>query len=36
MKVMILTALVAMSLGIGFAHAQSVPAGYHLPHYGRF
>jgi hypothetical protein len=36
MKATILAALTALSLGISFAHAQSVPAGYHPAHYGRY
>jgi hypothetical protein len=35
MKVAIFAALAALSLSIGFANAQSVPAGYHPFHYGR-
>jgi hypothetical protein len=35
MKTMFLTAVAALSLGIGAAYAQGVPAGYQgAPHYG--
>jgi hypothetical protein len=35
MKTMILAAIAALSLGVGAAHAQGVPAGYQgAPHYG--
>jgi hypothetical protein len=35
MKTMILVAIAALSLGVGAAHAQGVPAGYQgAPHYG--
>ena len=35
MKTMILAAVAAMSLGVGAAYAQGVPAGYQVaPHYG--
>jgi hypothetical protein len=34
MKTMILAAVVALSLGVGAAYAQGVPAGYQGPHYG--
>jgi hypothetical protein len=34
MKTMILAAIAALSLGIGAAYAQGVPAGYQGPHYG--
>ncbi len=34
MKTMILAALAALSLGVGIAYAQSVPAGYRPPIYG--
>jgi hypothetical protein len=36
MKATILAAFTVLSLGIGFAHAQSAPAGYHPTHYGRY
>ncbi len=35
MKATVLAALATLILGIGFAHAQGVPAGYHPLHYGR-
>jgi hypothetical protein len=34
MKTMILAAVAALSLGVGAAYAQGVPAGYQGPHYG--
>jgi hypothetical protein len=34
MKTMILATIAALSLGIGSAYAQGVPAGYQGPHYG--
>ncbi len=34
MKTMILAAAAALSLGVGAAYAQGVPAGYQEPHYG--
>ena len=34
MKTMILAAVAALSLGVGAAYAQGVPAGYQEPHYG--
>ena len=34
MKTMILSAAAALSLGVGAACAQGVPAGYQEPHYG--
>ena len=36
MKATILAALTVLSLGISFAYAQSVPAGFHPTHYGRY
>jgi hypothetical protein len=33
-KTMILAAVAALSLGVGSAYAQGVPAGYQEPHYG--
>jgi hypothetical protein len=34
MKTMFLAAVAALSLGVGSAYAQGVPAGYQEPHYG--
>jgi hypothetical protein len=34
MKTMIPAAVAALSLGVGAAYAQGVPAGYQGPHYG--
>jgi len=34
MKTMILAAFAALSLGVGAAYAQGVPAGFQDPHYG--
>jgi hypothetical protein len=34
MKTMILAAVAAMSLSVGAAYAQGVPAGFQEPHYG--
>ena len=34
MKTTILAAVAALSLGVGSAYAQGVPAGYQEPHYG--
>jgi hypothetical protein len=34
MKTMILAAVAAISVGVGSAYAQGVPAGYQEPHYG--
>ena len=34
MKTMILAAVAALSLSVGSAYAQGVPAGYQEPHYG--
>ena len=34
MKTMILAAVATLSLGVGAAYAQGVPAGYQEPHYG--
>jgi hypothetical protein len=34
MKTMVLAAVASLSLGVGVAYAQGVPAGYQEPHYG--
>jgi hypothetical protein len=34
MKATILAAFAALSLGVGAAHAQNVPAGFHPPVFG--
>jgi hypothetical protein len=34
MKTMIIAAVAALSMGVGAAYAQGVPAGYQGPHYG--
>jgi hypothetical protein len=36
MKTMILAAFAALSLGVGCAYAQSVPAGFHPHNYGHY